>query len=853
MKSSFRPSFQIPPLLLSIATICTVFPTMGAGLRQQNYFVPNVVQAFNALEHHPEVLAFRPSADVPLADGNLARTDTHYQGIQRVMGAGVPYLFVSRSGMADDDRGRLLTVRLGSRETTGERLKSNRLAKDASVNDTGAPLTDGVVKGLKWEWHHAGGIQILGDILALPLEGKVGSDAEIGKILFLDVSKPEAPVELPVTVELSSHKAGVLGLTRMTDGAFLLVVTWGDNETVEFYRSNGNDFTAPGFAFSLHDTWSSGELKNSSEGWPTGKTSYQGLTLVNQADGRLFMVGGRNTFSSTPFITGEDRLGLYEITGVGGGTLSTNVVLTQMGSERHLYCSTDGPATSPMRGATARLNADFLAGVGTYVSPTGELLVYACEHYNDGPARAVRFVEFRHRDVYRPGSPAYGPAAVAAESVVEIDEGSVDVLDGRLSHGVLARPWVELYDEDNFEGRSVVQHWDDRGLDDYQDLRKLDDFNDKASSMRWYAPVGWSVVIYDQDNFGVNEPYKVIPCTGAIQEIANLSDDPWKFDNGDLININETRITSFRMVPPNPNPLDIPITYAWKLGDNPNENLKLGDATLAVARVSAKDGPMNSQATLTIGPGNLDSTVVKIRVRNVPPQITRKTAEIAPSRNGQVDLLVEFTDPGVLDTHKATIDWQDGVLENVALSSGARSFRARHTYNPNGSKSEFQVAIRIVDNDKGEVVDPLVVQPFGPLVLETDSDADHLPDIWERAVFGNLNARGDADSDGDGTSNYDEFMAGTNPLDASDSPRLELRKTSPSRWTLSILGRKPEGVGLSQAKRRYQMERSNDLQTWEADPRFPEETGLGEPLNFEFGREQPAAQYQRVRIWIESR
>jgi len=161
--------------------------------------------------------------------------------------------------------------------------------------------------------------------------------------------------------------------------------------------------------------------------------------------------------------------------------------------------------------------------------------------------------------------------------------------------------------------------------------------------------------------------------------------------------------------------------------------------------------------------------------------------------------------------------------------------------------------VRVIDNDKGEVVEPIWVQPFGPLILDTDMDADRLPDIWERAVFGNLNARGDADSDGDGISNYDEFMAGTNPLDASDFPRLELQRISPSRWNLSVLGRKPEGVGLSQAKRRYQMERSNDLQTWEKDPRFPEETGLGELLKFEFGREQPAAQYQRVRIWIESR
>lgn len=753
--------------------------------------------------------------------------------------------------MADDDRGRMMTAKLPSRETTGERLKSNRFAKGVSVNETGAPGPDGIVKTHTFGWHHAGGMQILGDILAVPLENKVGVDSEIGKVVFFDVSQPESPVELPVSLELSSHEAGVVGLTRLGDGRFLLVVTWGDNKTVEFYRSNGNDFKAPGFAFTLHDTWSSTEVKNSAHGWPTGKTSYQGLTLVNQTDGRLFMVGGRNTSAIVPVVIGEDRLGLYEITGVSGGTATTNVVVTQVGSERHLFCSTDGRAQGPVRLATARMNADFLAGVGTYVSPSGELIVYACEHYNDGPGRSVRFVEFRHRDVYRNGSPAYKPAAITSVDTVEVDEGSSEVLDGRLSHGVLARPWVELYDDDNFEGRSVVMHWDDRALEDYQDLRQLDDFNDKASSMRWYAPQGWSVAIYDQDYYGTDEPYKVIPCTGVVQQISDLSADPWKFDNGDLININETRITSFRLVPPIPNTLDTPIAFSWKVSEDPKNVLKVAGATSPTASLVASDGPNSGTVSLTIGPGNQASTLVKVNVRNVAPRIASLTPKPALPTDGAITLTVDFADPGLNDTHVARIDWQDGSVQSVPIEPIRRRFDAKHQYNPNQSRNEFVVTVWVRDNDGDESQQQIVVQPFGPLTSTSDLDGDQLPDAWERATFGNLDSVGSGDTDGDGFSNRDEYIAGTNPKDASDFPRLEWRPAKPWQARFAIQGRPLGGAGYPIAKRRYVIERSSDLKNWERDPDFIDQSGSGEVLRFDSERVPITTYFRRIRITLE--
>ncbi len=49
-----------------------------------------------------------------------------------------------------------------------------------------------------------------------------------------------------------------------------------------------------------------------------------------------------------------------------------------------------------------------------------------------------------------------------------------------------------------------------------------------------------------------------------------------------------------------------------------------------------------------------------------------------------------------------------------------------------------------------------------------DSDADSLPDTWEMAWFGTLARNGAGDFDADGMTDLQEFLAGTNPKDATD-------------------------------------------------------------------------------------
>lgn len=62
-------------------------------------------------------------------------------------------------------------------------------------------------------------------------------------------------------------------------------------------------------------------------------------------------------------------------------------------------------------------------------------------------------------------------------------------------------------------------------------------------------------------------------------------------------------------------------------------------------------------------------------------------------------------------------------------------------------------------------VDMIISLPSGE-----DDDNDGLADVWEFENFGNLDPETDDDSDGDGYSNYQEYLIGTDPNDPAEAP-----------------------------------------------------------------------------------
>ena len=78
-----------------------------------------------------------------------------------------------------------------------------------------------------------------------------------------------------------------------------------------------------------------------------------------------------------------------------------------------------------------------------------------------------------------------------------------------------------------------------------------------------------------------------------------------------------------------------------------------------------------------------------------------------------------------------------------------------------GATNEGEYSVVLV-NSSGSVTS-------APAALMLDGDRDGLPDSWELASFGNLNQYPTGDSDGDGISNLDEFLDGTNPADSASA------------------------------------------------------------------------------------
>lgn len=797
-----------------------------------NPTVPDAFTAFLTLKHHGEPLAFRFQG-APIAFSGIP-TDSHYQGIVRANLRGTPYLFVSGSVKDGDKRGVLLSVRMGSRGTDGERLRSNRLAKDEGGADTAPPETDRVAGYRKFNWKHPGGMQAVGDILAVPLEDPNFETTVQGRIAFLDMRDPAEPVEMLVSITSTEHKFGVAGFTRLADGHYMVAATWGDGDYVEFYRSNGTNFLAPGFRFDLHDTWAADELLGFGE-WPTGKTSYQMLNFVRQPDGRLFLLGARNTAATTPIITGKDELGMVEVGGWQAG--SAKVTLVQPFLPRHLFCKNAETGY-----------ADFLAGIGVYVSPVGELIVYATEHYNHGPGSSVRFFEFRNRDVFQSNSRAYVPVAEAGPDELTVEEGTDFRLDGTGSRAALARPWIELYDDDDFGGESLVMDFDDRHKDDFQDLREMS-FNDRASSLRYWLPPGWTIRLYNNDNFKTEGGVLTLNGANGVQTIENLSDAPWSFDNGAAFN--DTRITSVAMIAPTPEDAagPRPLTHRWEIAD-PGTTLAKMEETGATPRFLATEGPGRATVLLTVGGAGGPTDKIYVNVVNASPTFQNVRLSQPGTPNGVVTLQLRFRDPGVEDIHTVRVVWGDGKELVQVLPRGQREFRVEHAYpgTPDAAKV-FEGRIELGDDDGSKVTTPLQCRPWTAPGSSLDSDADGMPDAWEIANFGWFGSASGDDEDGDGVPASMEFRMGTDPAVADARP-LELHPDG-NRLRLRFVAARGSVEGLGSRKRYYTVEQSPDLRSWQPLPSASSITAQDQEESVVIRPETAAAAFYRLDVRVE--
>ena len=433
----------------------------------QNYsdinYISDVEAKFSEIRQYGDYLAAWENGKVQNYAGSL---NNHFQGIQRLKSG--QYLVVSGSDV-NIPSSHLFIIKMGSRNSSG-RFRSNLLESSSPDSD------DKIVKTISIDsvmWH-AGGLSVLGDILAVPLEGD-----NSGKIIFYDMTDPENPVLCNHYIDRPSSKSGAIALTRVSNGQYLLAA-WSDSDSlpkrIDFYLSNTSDFD-DGFDSNSYVTWYHTAVQ-AINGQDANFSNFQAINFINQADGQLYLVGLHNNSSLAPVINGDDWADLYTVDFLNNNYSSVPVI-TKV-ANRHFYCKDN--------------QGNFDAAAGIYTDENGNVGVYSAYFYIENSL--LKLTEFRW---------------VENSSVSDIDYS-----------------WVELYKDDSYENNNIVIDYCDRNLRDYSNYGNLS-FNDAASSSKWIIPIDYQFLLFQHSNY--KGKILKLQGTGGLSGINDLED----YDFGDYV------------------------------------------------------------------------------------------------------------------------------------------------------------------------------------------------------------------------------------------------------------------------------------------------------------------------------
>ncbi len=382
------------------------------------------------------------------------------------------------------------------------------------------------------------------------------------------------------------------------------------------------------------------------------------------------------------------------------------------------------------------LLADLAAASGFHVTPSGELLFYATEHDNDGPDNSVKAGEWRHKDVVRDGSPTLLPTA-AINGPYDVAEGSSVVLSGTGAPPI-TRPWIQFFHDPDFPSSSF--NWiidsDDYYRDDFDNFAALEPWvvqyqipirhHDKASSLKWFAPVGCSMRVIDYEGVGNVAEARTLQGTGAVVRMPNLAsvlNDGGTDDIDDELDTVEFLSNCTRYY-------SSPVDLSWDL-DSDGAYESPGDA--ATLSAAGLDGPseidVSAQAQHPFGgPPGVAATTIK--VRNVAPQITDLGIANASRQRIGIDVpfaLVgmpvgvgaTFADPGLPDRQTAEIRWGDGAINqqsaftlfDEAYGDGAGTLGHSHRYTLPG---QYPIEVLVQDDDGGRGIRTAMVRIVTP-------------------------------------------------------------------------------------------------------------------------------------------
>jgi len=164
------------------------------------------------------------------------------------------------------------------------------------------------------------------------------------------------------------------------------------------------------------------------------------------------------------------------------------------------------------------------------------------------------------------------------------------------------------------------------------------------------------------------------------------------------------------------------------------------------------DGPEESQTitiTATDNKGVSTSTTFALTVNNVAPSVSIDAGQTTSIVEGDaLTVHASLSDPGVNDTHTATVDWGDGTSTSGSVSSTSATTGAvagTHTYPANNT---FTVTVTVTDKDggTGQASFQLTVKNAPPVVKIDPSQATAIDEGGTLALKATFTDAGVADT-----------------------------------------------------------------------------------------------------------
>ncbi|MFB0565301.1 MAG: hypothetical protein ACETWK_06430 [Candidatus Aminicenantaceae bacterium] len=423
----------------------------------------------------------------------LTQARNHFQGIQRLRKG---QYFVFSGADITEPVSHLFVGRMETRRARGP--WGSNLLFSARPKDR-----DRIVKVIPLDIHcwHAGGVSVLGDILAVPIEGN-----NMSKILFLHLFDPENPTRLACEINRPNiAKAGAVALSRLSSGKFVCAV-WREVKRkplgrLDFYISKTENLQ-DGFIEKpdgddnecMAITWNWGDLNLNEPHNP----KYQSVNFVcpsssDAGDGMtlLYLIGTENDDPKVPIARGADYADLYEV--LIPNDMFTNqekIPILKRLQRKQFFPN--------------REYCNFSAAAGIHVGSKCKLSLYGGYYYRVGDT--IKFMEFR--------------------SLPDQKSEIQDIQDA----------WIDLYEEPNCGGRRLsVVGMRESMIPDYSKLFvQGGGFNDKVSSVKYQIPHRYKYRLYKDKAFvghQAGEDFIDLKGKGKIERILDFKSTFRNFDN----------------------------------------------------------------------------------------------------------------------------------------------------------------------------------------------------------------------------------------------------------------------------------------------------------------------------------